>query len=304
MLKIDKLTKSYGGTKALDDVSFTVEKGNITGFLGLNGAGKTTTMRVATGVLEADKGKVTYNDKSLKINYKEIISDIGYLPENNPLYTNLRVDEFLNFAAKMNESFDKDEIEKIIKTCGLSDVVNKEIETLSKGYKQRVGLAKALIGNPKFLILDEPTEGLDPNQKEEILNLIKSFAKDKTIIFSSHVLSEVTKIADRVIIINKGKIVAEGDKDKLLKEHFKNALIEVKTNAKNIKFKKELKKIKSIIDIAQVKKGKFSEYEINCSRPEKTSIEIFDIIADNGWKLSELHTRSLGLEELFKDLTK
>jgi len=306
MLKFDKLTKSYGNFKALDDVSFSVEKGSITGFLGPNGAGKTTTMRIATGVLESEKGKILYDKKPLKLNFKEIISDIGYLPENNPLYTNLRVDEFLIFTAQMKENFDRDEIISIIKKCGLNEVVDKEIETLSKGFKQRVGLAKALIGSPKFLILDEPTEGLDPNQKEVILNLIKSFAKDKTIIFSSHVLSEVTKIADNIVIINKGKIIAEGDSDKLVKSHFKTALIELKTNAKYRELKSELKNIKNIIDINRIKsaKRKFNTYEINCSKPEKTAVEIFDTIVDNEWKLSKLNTKSLGLEELFKDLTK
>jgi ABC-2 type transport system ATP-binding protein len=306
MLKVTNLTKIYDNVKALDSISFSVDKGRITGFLGPNGAGKTTTMRILTGYLLPDTGTVSYEKKSLASNLDKIITDIGYLPESNPLYKNMRVDEFLIFALKMKGKIDKKELKRIAKICGIQKVLVKEIETLSKGFRQRVGLAKALIGNPKYLILDEPTEGLDPNQKEEILKLIKDISKEKTIIFSSHVLSEVTQVADNVIIINQGKIVAEGDKNDLVKEHFKNALVSVKTNAPFNKFNKSINSIKTISDIRKLsdEKAKFQEYEIVCSDAEETALEIFNLIKENNWKLTELHTKSQGLEELFRDLTK
>ena len=304
MLKVDKLIKYYGDLKALDEISFSVKKGEITGFLGPNGAGKTTSLRIITGYLTPEKGAVTYDNKSIFSRYKDISNNIGYLPENNPLYSNLRVDELLTFTANMKGS--DESLESIVKECGLKDVLTKEIDTLSKGYKQRVGLAKSLIGNPKYLVLDEPTEGLDPNQKTEILKLIKNFAKDKTIIFSSHVLSEVTQIADKVIIINKGKIVAHGKSDELVKEHFKNASIIIKTDAPFQSLRKELIKLDSVSEVKLNTKGRerFKEFEITCSEAEEVSLEVFQKIVRNKWNLTELHKKSLGLEELFKELTK
>jgi ABC-2 type transport system ATP-binding protein len=305
MIQVTNLTKTFDNVKALDDVSFLVKKGKVTGFLGPNGAGKTTAMRIATGFLIADSGNVEFDKKSIKANLTNIIIDVGYLPENNPLYKNLRVDELLTFTAKMKSVSSKKDVKSLVKKCGLGRVLRKEIDTLSKGFKQRVGLAKALIGNPKYLILDEPTEGLDPNQKEEILKLIKSFSKDKTILFSSHVLSEVTQVADNVIIINKGKIVAEGDKDDLVKKHFKGAIISLKTNAPATQLAKVIGKIKGVNNINKLSKGKlkFNEYEISCSNPEETALETFNQVARNRWELIELHTKSQGLEELFRDLT-
>ncbi len=305
MLKIKNIQKSYGDFKALNNVSFTVKTGDITGFLGPNGAGKTTTMRIITGFLTPEKGEILFENKSLQPNYKNIITNTGYLPENNPLYSNLRVDEFLTFIAQMKNVYVEEEIADICKKCGIENVLEKEIETLSKGYKQRVGLAKALLGNPDYLILDEPTEGLDPNQKEEILNLIKSFSKDKTILFSSHNLSEVSQIADRIIVINKGEIVAKGQKDKLIRKYFKNAKISVKTDAPQKSFKSKIKKLSNIEDIKTVdKKTKFSEYEISCNKPDECSLKIFNLIIRNKWQLTELHTKSQGLEDLFREITK
>ncbi|MBU0975375.1 MAG: ATP-binding cassette domain-containing protein [Patescibacteria group bacterium] len=306
MLKATGLTKTYDNVKALDDVSFEIKQGDITGFLGPNGAGKTTTLRILTGYMIPDSGEITYNDKSLEPNSKEILGSIGYLPEENPLYGNLRVDEFLTYTAKIKNAYDLKELKEIADKCGLESVMTKTIDTLSKGFKQRVGFAKTLIGNPKFLIMDEPTEGLDPNQKEEILKLIKEIAKDKTIIFSSHVLSEVRQIANNVIIINRGKIVAQGNSDKLILKHFKNSLVTLRTDAPITKLNQELKKVKTVfaVDRKSKDRAKFSEYAITCSNPEETSLEIFKAISKNRWHLIELHSQSQGLEELFKELTK
>ncbi|MBN2015578.1 ATP-binding cassette domain-containing protein [Candidatus Dojkabacteria bacterium] len=306
MLKVTNLTKNYGQTKALDKVTFSVEKGKITAFLGPNGAGKTTTMRILTGFLLPESGKITFDERSLKLKLSEIINEIGYLPENNPMYSNLRVDEFLKWIAQMKGAHHSENLLEIAEKCGIDKVLDKEIDTLSKGYKQRVGLAKALIGEPNYLILDEPTEGLDPNQKQEILKLIKEVSKEKTILFSSHVLSEVTQVAHNVIIINKGKVVAEGNKEALLKEHLKNATIKIATDAPTTKLRQTLQKIKTIEAIAKTtnRRTGFNEYTIGCKDPEETALKIFENIVRNKWKLTELHTESLGLEELFTELTK
>jgi len=306
MLKVKNLSKTYGDVKALDDVSFTVKEGEITGFLGPNGAGKTTALRSITNYLTPDEGEITFDDKDIELHYKEVIKEIGYLPEDNPLYKNMRVDEYLIFNAKIKSAYDIEELKDITKKCGLDEVLTKEIEKLSKGYKQRVGLAKALIGNPKVLILDEPTEGLDPNQKEAILKLIKSYSKGRTIIFSSHVLSEVTQIADKVIIIHRGNIIAEGSKEQLVRKHLRNAIIQISTDAPRTELAKELSNIKTIVNIEKVSTGqkKFQDFEITCAEDEKTALEIFKTIVANKWQLSQLHTKSQGLEELFKELTK
>lgn len=306
MLKVTNLTKTYGDIKALDNVSFTVKEGEITGFLGPNGAGKTTAMRIIADYLSPDKGEVLFDNDNLKTNFKKLIAQVGYLPEDNPLYKNMRVDEYLLFTAELKSSDDKSKLKDIAEKCGITEVLTKEIEKLSKGYRQRVGLTKALIGDPKFLILDEPTEGLDPNQKEEILNLIKSHAKGKTILFSSHVLSEVTKIADKVIIINQGKIVAEGSSEELAKQYLKNAMIQLKADAPTAKLAKALEKIKTILNVKKTSQGqkKFQEFEISCTDPEKTALGIFNTVVKNKWQMLELHTKSQGLEELFKELTK
>ena len=305
MLTIKNVSKSFGNVQALNNVSFSVDKSKVTGFLGPNGAGKTTLLRIITGYLEADKGKVTLDKKSIGNNFKSAIAEIGYLPENNPLYKSMRVDEFLTFTAKTKGNNDKGELREISEKCGITSVLSQEIEHLSKGYKQRVGLAKALIGNPKFLILDEPTTGLDPNQKDEILKLIQSYAKDKTVFFSSHVLSEVTQIADNIIIINDGEIVAQGKREELLKQHFREAKIFLKTDASSSSIEKTFRKIKLISSFKKISKGKqrFLEYEVICSEAEKTSLEIFEVIVKNKWNLVELHTESQGLEELFKEVT-
>lgn len=306
MIRISNLSKSYNEVKALDDISFTVQKGEITGFLGPNGAGKTTMLRILAGFLEEDSGDAKFDEKSIKSHYQEIISKSGYLPENNPLYTNMRVDEFLLFIAKIRNVTEKEQLTTISKKCGIEEVLTKEIEQLSKGYKQRVGLAKSLIGDPQYLLLDEPTTGLDPNQKEEVLKLIKSYGKEKTILFSSHVLSEVSQIADKIIIIHEGKIVAEGDSKKLAKEHLKRSTITITTDAPFTELKPAMMNIKSIQDINKVstRSKKFQNFEINCLDPEETSLGIFDKIVENNWKLTQIYTKTQGLEDLFKQLTR
>jgi ABC-2 type transport system ATP-binding protein len=210
-LQINSLTKTYGQQKALDQVSFVAEKGEVLGFLGPNGAGKSTTMKIATGFLLPDAGDVLVNGISVLDSPKEVSKMIGYLPEHNPLYLDMYIREFLNFIGGLYGMRGKSlnaRIEELISLCGLELEANKKIQQLSKGYRQRVGLAKALIHDPEVIILDEPTTGLDPNQLVEIRKLIKNVSVDKTLILSTHIMQEVEAICDKVVIINRGKIVA------------------------------------------------------------------------------------------------
>ena len=222
MISLQNITKKFGEKTAVNNVSFDIKPGEVVGFLGPNGAGKTTTMRVLTGFYKPDNGKVILNfgEKDLTPESVEARRQIGYLPEGNPLYPEMKVGEYLEFIATIKNKFktqmtnDKsnsnDKIQNsIIKECGIIEVLNQPISELSRGYKQRVGLAAAIIGDPKILILDEPTSGLDPNQQEEMYVLLKKLSQDKTIILSTHILSEVEKVCSRVIIINKGKIVLD-----------------------------------------------------------------------------------------------
>ena len=229
-ITVNKLTKSYGAQKAVDEISFTVNKGEIVGFLGPNGAGKSTTMKIITGYLTASAGSTKVCDIPVTENSNETKKKIGYLPEANPLYYDMYVREYLDFITNIHTVKNKKEkIEEVIKTVGLTVEANKKIGQLSKGYKQRVGLAAALIHDPEVLILDEPTTGLDPNQIIEIRELIKKLGADKTVLFSSHILQEVQAICDRVIIINKGKIVADDLLENLLgKKHFNELRLEIK----------------------------------------------------------------------------
>ncbi|AWV99650.1 ATP-binding cassette domain-containing protein [Arcticibacterium luteifluviistationis] len=211
-ISIKNLTKVYGTQRAIDGISFDIQKGEIVGFLGPNGAGKSTTMKILTGYLEATEGEAMVNDYSLSTQAKLAQASIGYLPEHNPLYLEMYIREFLEFAGSlynMKGKALKDRVAELIDMVGLDREKHKKIGQLSKGYRQRVGLAQALIHDPEILILDEPTTGLDPNQLSEIRNLIKTVGKDKTVIFSTHIMQEVDSICERVIVLNQGKIVAD-----------------------------------------------------------------------------------------------
>ncbi len=229
-ITVNNLTKIYGAQKAVDDISFTVNKGEIVGFLGPNGAGKSTTMKMITGYLTASAGSATVCGLTVIENSNETQKKIGYLPEANPLYFDMYVREYLDFVSNIHTIKNKkDKIEEVIKTVGLTVEANKKIGQLSKGYKQRVGLAAALIHDPEVLILDEPTSGLDPNQIVEIREVIKKLGQNKTVLFSSHILQEVQAICNRVIIINKGKIVADDLLNNLIgKKHFNELRLEIK----------------------------------------------------------------------------
>jgi len=243
MIKVSNLTKTFGQLKAVDNISFELKPKIITGLLGPNGAGKTTTMRMLTGLITPDKGKILIGNKDIKKDPLEIKKMLGYLPEENPLYSFLTVKEYLNFISEIKGIKNtKKEINKYVRDLGIDKVMNQKIENLSKGFKQRVGLSASLLGNPELLILDEATSGLDPNQRIEIRDYLKKIKK--TILFSSHILSEVQQICDEVIIINEGKIIAQGKIDKLLKT--KQQLRVGLKNTTKTKVEKEIKSNKDI----------------------------------------------------------
>lgn len=211
MISFFNVFKSFNKKEVINNISFKIKKGEIVGFVGPNGAGKTTTMRLILGYLKADSGEILVDNLNPVEKRLEILDKVGYLPENNPLYQDMKVKDYLDFVSKVKET---SKLEKIFDDVGLNEVLEKKIEELSRGYKQRVGLAAALIGNPEILILDEPTSGLDPLEQEKIRQLIKKIAKNKIIIFSTHILSEVEDVANRLIIINQGKILYDGAKPK------------------------------------------------------------------------------------------
>lgn len=227
MIVLQNVTKQFGDKTAVDDISFEIKPGEVVGFLGLNGAGKTTTMRMITGFLATSKGTVKVDGHDPMNDHVGVSQKIGYLPENNPLYTDMKVSEYLQFIREVKKHGD---IDSIVSDVGLVDMMDKKIDQLSRGYKQRVGLAAALLGNPQILILDEPTSGLDPVEQEKIRSLIKKLAETKIIVFSTHILSEVEDVATRLIIIHMGKVVYDGEKpkgkgavEKLFKEKVMNS---------------------------------------------------------------------------------
>lgn len=306
MISIQNITKTFGSVVALSNVSFEIKDSEILGLLGPNGAGKTTMMRIITGYLPSDSGKVEINNEEVYVENLNTKRIIGYLPENNPLYEDMTVYEYLNFVAEARMVPNRvSRIKEIVEICKLKEVFSRNISELSKGYRQRVGFAAAIIHNPQILILDEPTAGLDPNQAHEVRQLIKEFKKDKTIILSTHILSEVEEVADRVVIINKGQIIAQGNISELHSLVLKRNVIKVAG-----RFDKELldylpTKIEGIYDIKLVsEKENIKEYEIETEKDIDIRENIFDLAVKENWKLIELHQVSISLQDIFRELTK
>lgn len=297
-IKVENLTKIYGSQKALNSISFEVNKGEILGFLGPNGAGKSTTMKILTGYIPATNGKAYINGIEINENSINIRKEVGYLPELNPLYTDMYVKEYLLFIANsygITQGANQAAEEMIAKT-GLSIERKKKISQLSKGYKQRVGLAAALIHNPSVLILDEPTSGLDPNQMSEIRNLIKEIGKNKTVILSSHIMQEVEAMCSRVVIINKGKIVAD-DKIENLQNAFNKEYI-ISVQFKNNPTIENIKAIDNKIQVNATKDG--FTITSNTDLREK----IAQKAAENNWLVLSMNLEESSLEEVFQKLTK
>lgn len=261
MIEVKNLSKAYGEQKAVNGVSFKVEKGEIMGLLGPNGAGKSTTMNMITGYISISGGSIMINGTDVMEKPEEAKKKIGYLPEQPPLYPEMTVMEYLNFVydlkkVKMNLS-KKDHLDDVMRTVSIEHVKNRKIKNLSKGYKQRVGFAQAIIGKPEVLILDEPTVGLDPNQIVEIRDVIKSLRKDHTIIFSTHILSEADEICDRIAVMNSGRIVAMGTGEELIKTSGIDIKIEIKVDNCDNSFKDDLKRIPDVINVHELGKTEF-----------------------------------------------
>ncbi len=299
-VKVQNLTKTFGTQKAVDGISFSADRGEIVGFLGPNGAGKSTTMKIATCYLPPTDGEVYVSNLNVVENPVEVREKVGYLPEHNPLYLEMYVHEYLAFIGglhKMRGSQLKNRVKEMVDLCGLTQEQNKQIGALSKGYRQRVGLAQSLVHDPEVLILDEPTTGLDPNQIVEIRNLIKEMSKEKTVIFSTHIMQEVRVLCERAVIIHQGEIVADSKVSdlkatndyELVRLEFKQA---IDTGSLN--------KLKGIQGITVIGDG---IYEVRTDIKADISAQIFALAAKHNWPLAGLQQVDSSLEEVFKQLT-
>ncbi len=304
MIEVKNVTKKYGKFVAVDDISFKINEGEIVGLLGPNGAGKSTTMNMLTGYIEQTEGDIIINGYNMLKKPKKAKKDIGYMPEGTPLYTDLTVREFVNYMAEIkgvNKKERKEKVQKIIEQTGLKDVEKKLIKNLSRGYKQRVSMAGALVGEPKILILDEPTVGLDPKQITEIRSLIKDLGKTHTVILSSHILSEVSQICNKVIIINKGKIVAVDTPENLeSKVTSKNCIyVTVEDNENKInKLKDKVKEIKEIKLIKENEDGT-KRYELEMTTDIDLRKVIFKELAKDDITILEMKKEDTTLEDAF-----
>ncbi len=296
-IEVNNISKSYGVQKALDNISFSVKKGEIVGFLGPNGAGKSTLMKILTTYIAADKGSAAVNGFDVNSQVKAVQQSIGYLPEHNPLYLDLYVREYLAFNADVYKVA-KSRIEEVIQLTGLSTESHKKIGQLSKGFRQRVGLANALLHNPDVLILDEPTTGLDPNQLVEIRNVIKNVGKEKTVFLSTHIMQEVEAICDRVIIIDKGKIVADKQIDNLISTEAAQ-VIEVEFD-----HKVEEKLIAKIENLTSFKNTHNMIWELTFNTNKDMRPAVFDFANANGLKTLQLNQKTKNLETVFREITK
>jgi ABC-2 type transport system ATP-binding protein len=298
-ITVNNLTKIYGAQKAVNNISFAINKGEIVGFLGPNGAGKSTTMKIITGYLEATGGSATVCGEDVGTHSLSSKKKIGYLPESNALYYEMYVREYLEFLAGVHQiQNSKIKIQKVIETVGLTPESSKKIGQLSKGYKQRVGLAAALIHDPEVLILDEPTSGLDPNQIVEIREVIKKLGQDKTVLFSSHILQEVEAICDRVIIINKGNIVADDRLNNLQKG--KNA-----SQTVIVQFKENIDEtiLIKLNDISGIEKKENNTWKLKTDNPENVRKQLLELSLKNNLNIVSLQSENNSLENIFRELT-
>ena len=308
---VRNLSKCYGDAKAVDDISFDVRSGEILGFLGPNGAGKTTTMRIITCYLSPSSGTVEVEGKDTRRDSLEVRKLIGYLPEQNPLYLDMNVLEYLEYVAQLQgvtKNSVPGRVRKMVDVCALGEMKHKDIGQLSKGYRQRVGLAAAMIHDPKVLILDEPTSGLDPNQIIEIRNLIKELGKEKTVVLSTHILSEVQATSNRVIIINRGKIVADGPIEELQRglHGGEKILLEVEIpDAQSFDMiSSHVKAIPSIETVSLIEeRNGVKKISVETSQAVDVRRDLFQLCIQKGWILLELHRVQTSLEDIFRQLT-
>ena len=294
-IEVEGVSKFYGSQKALNNISFKVDKPEIVGFLGPNGAGKSTMMKILTTYLEANNGEAIVNGYNVNTNTKQVQKSVGYLAEHNPLYLEQFVKEYLAFNAKIY-GVSKQRINEVIELTGLTPEAHKKIGQLSKGYRQRVGLANALLHDPDVLILDEPTTGLDPNQLVDIRNLIKSIGKTKTVFLSTHIMQEVEAMCDRVIIINKGEIVADKKLKDLRDEKEQTVIVEFDYRVEDA-FLLKLPKVEKVVNTHDF------VYEITFKTAEDMRSYVFDFAHDNQLKILQLNQKNASLESLFRELT-
>jgi ABC-2 type transport system ATP-binding protein len=295
-IEVNAIVKNYGPQRALDSISFSIKKGEIVGFLGPNGAGKSTLMKILTTYLSSDEGVAKVNGHDVNLNPKEVQRSIGYLPEHNPLYLDLYVREYLAFNANVYK-VPSSRIEEVITLTGLTPESNKKIGQLSKGYRQRVGIATALLHNPDVLILDEPTTGLDPNQLVEIRDLIKNIGKNKTVFLSTHIMQEVEAICDRVIIIDHGKVVTDKALDKLVEEQ-QEQIIEVEFDRiiDNAVFNK-------LPHLNLATNTHHYNWELTFVTEEDMRSHVFDLAKNQEFKILQLSLRNKNLEQIFREKT-
>ena len=294
-IQVEAVVKNYGSQKALDEVSFKIESGEIVGFLGPNGAGKSTMMKIITTYIEQSSGSVYVNGFDTSNKKIDVKRSVGYLPEHNPLYLDYYVREYLNFHADVH-AVNKNRIEEVIDQVGLLDIDGKKISQLSKGYRQRVGLAAALLHDPEVLILDEPTTGLDPNQLKDIRNLIKEIGETKTILLSTHIMQEVEAMCDRVIIINKGRIAA----DKQL-----NELLEAQGQVIQVEFDAEVTEelLSSLEDLQEVTNMVGNHWNLVFESERDMRAQVFDFAVKNGLRTLQINRKIMSLESLFQNIT-
>ncbi|MDR8392819.1 ATP-binding cassette domain-containing protein [Aliifodinibius sp. S!AR15-10] len=304
-ITVSNLTKKYGPQKAVDDISFKVKTGEILGFLGPNGAGKSTTMKIITCFISPTEGGVSLNGYNIHNNPRAVRSRIGYLPENTPLYTDMTIVDYLKLSARLQEMPQyriMPRIREMIDVCGLGPEKHKFIGELSKGYRQRVGLAQALIHDPEVLILDEPTTGLDPNQIAEIRSLIKEIGKEKTVMLSSHILKEVEATCDRILIINKGKLVADGSTQELRQRAKGANQLLVQIRGANGEVGEGLLKLSSVAAVNKAEDGE-NMWLIDTKPDLDSREEVFRLCVENDWILTQMTPKESSLEDIFRELT-
>lgn len=315
MIEVEQVSRAFGTFKAVDSISFSIKTGEIVGLLGPNGAGKTTTMRMITGFLDMDSGSIKIDGKDIRENPKESKRKIGYMPESAPLYGEMIVADYLEYVAQMQGVNPKEKVPQLASVCGLTDVMHKNVSDLSRGYRQRVGLAHALMNDPEILILDEPTSGLDPNQIIEVRSLIKEIGKTRTVIISTHILSEVEMICDRVIIISRGKIAADSPTSELRTRYAGNSNVIVNlSGAEKTEFENVISKIEGVCSISFLDTNdtennlpKEIEKPLIARIGIKDNTEIRNVLSQkiisNGWNLYGLTLETNTLEDVFKTLT-
>ena len=308
MIKVENLSKNYDSVKAVKSISFELNDGQVVGFLGANGAGKSTTLKIMTGYISPSSGNVFYGEKNIQDDTSEIQKDIGYLPELNPLYSEMIVHDYLKFISEVrgiSENDFKNAFQKVVEECSLNAVAHRTIANCSKGYKQRIGLAAALIHDPKILILDEPVTGLDPNQIVEIRELIKKLGKEKIVLMSSHILQEIQATVDRIIIINEGSIVADGSSEELLNDSAKGkADLKLEVSNADENDIRDMKATIPSIDIKNIsKEDSFTRINIEFPSNGDPREDIFKYAVDKNWVILEMVTSKQNLEDIFRKLT-